>query len=340
MMDCKHLIALAGIGAVLINDACASPQTGFEGKTLRIVVGYAAGTEYDHWARLIGRHIGRHLKGTPSVVVENMPGAGSIKATSYLFAQAPKDGTVIGAIGRDVITLPLTNPTAGSRFEALKFGWLGSPTTETNACVGNAAAGLRTARDLFAKELIVGGTGAGTGTAIYPRVLNGFLGTKFKITDGYKSSTEVLLAMKRREVDGICQSYSYISGQESKSISDGSIVVLLQGGIKPNPQLKGVTFARDLATTPEQLQGIDFLYSSQAYARPFITPPDLPKAVLASLRDAFDATMKDPRFVAEADKLKMDIDPISGQEVELLVKKAYATPAVIIERLRAILKSR
>src|SRR5262249_17832996 len=153
---------------------------------------------------------------------------------SYLFKQAPKDGTVIGAIGRDVITLPLIDPSTRDRFDALKFGWLGSATTETNACVTNSTASVTRAQDLFVKELIVGGSGAGTGTSIYPRMVNGLLGMKFRVAEGYKSSTEVLLAMKRKEVDGICQSYSYIRQTVGPAIASGDIVVLLQGSGKPD----------------------------------------------------------------------------------------------------------
>lgn len=341
MANRELLYAILGIGISLIATTEALAEAvNFKGKSVRITVGYAAGTEYDHWGRLIARHIGRHLNGNPNIIVENMPGAGSIKAATYLFAQAPKDGTVFGAIGRDVITLPLIDADMRTRFDALKFGWLGSPSTETNACVANASAGLTSARDLFAKQLIVGGTGAGTGTSIYPRMLNGLLGTKFRVSDGYKSSTEVLLAMQRKEVDGVCQSYSYIRQKEAKAIASGSILVLLQGGGKPDPQLKGVPFAPDLATTKEQRQGLKFLYSTQAYARPFTAPPGLPAHVLASLRSAFEATLKDPQFVSEAEGLNLDLDPVSGQQVEALVKNAYETPSTVVENFRLIIKTR
>lgn len=335
------LAATLGIGIFLIarTDAWAQ-NANYSGKTVRIAVGYVAGTEYDNWGRLVARHIGRHLNGNPKVIVENMPGAGSMKATSYLFAQAPKDGTVFGAIGRDVITLPLIDPSMKSRFDPLQFNWLGSPSTETNACVANASAGLTSAKDLFKKQLIVGGTGAGTGTSIYPRMLNGLLGTKFRVADGYKSSTEVLIAMQRKEVDGVCQSYSYIRQMEAQSIASGRILVLLQGGGKPDPQLKDVFFAPDLASTTEQRQGLEFLYGSQAYARPFVAPPGLPEGILASLRSAFEITLNDPQFVSEAKTMNLDLDPVSGQEVQALVKRAYEVPIGVVELFRSIMKTR
>lgn len=337
-----YLVAAVGLGMSLA--ALSEPQAqtaDFSGKQLRIVVGYSAGTGYDRWGRLIARHIGRQLPGAKSAIVVNMPGAGSISATSHLYNKAAKDGTEFGLIGRDVITLPLMKRELASRFDATQFGWLGSPTTETNVCVANAAAGLKTGKDLLSKELVVGATGAGTGTSIYPNVLNAILGTKFKIVDGYKGSNAVLLAMERGEVEGICQSYSHVGRKKAEEIKSGKVVILLQGGGRPNPKLQGIPFAPDeLTSTKEQRQALRFLYGSQAYARPVVVPPGVPDNVLKTLQNAFDAMLKDAKFVAEASKLKLRLDPVSGEEVRKLVMEAYSTPEPVIARLKKAMEAR
>src|SRR3954469_682460 len=227
-------LALAGLVAL----PAAAQKVSFAGKEVKLIVGFGAGSGYDQYARLIAAHLGRHLPGNPTIVPENMPGAGSIKAETYLYNQAPKDGTVVGAVARDSLTQPLINPGQGYHFDATKFGWLGSPDTETNICIANAAAGFKNAADLFKKQITVGSTGIGTGTHIYPIVMNGMLGTKFKVIDGYQASGDVTLAMERHEVDGICESYSSIMRKIGPKIKDGSVVILLQMGRHPNPELK------------------------------------------------------------------------------------------------------
>jgi tripartite-type tricarboxylate transporter receptor subunit TctC len=329
-------LALAGLFAL---PAAAQPVS-FAGKEFKVIVGFGAGSGYDQYGRLIAGHIGDHLPGHPTVVTENMPGAGSIKSETYLYNQAPRDGTVIGAVARDSLTQPLINPNQGYHFDATKFGWLGSPDTETNVCIANASAGLKTAADLFTKPITVGSTGIGTGTHIYPVVMNGMLGTKFKVIDGYQASGDVTLAMERHEVDGICESYSSIIRKIGPKIRDGSVVILLQMGRQPNPELKNVTYLLDLAKTKEQRQALQLVYAGQSFARPFITPPNLREGVLFALRQAYDATLKDPKLLADAARQKLEINPVGGEDCAAILAKAYATPKPIVQKLAQIMSAK
>lgn len=340
----RRFIAPATFLCLLLASAAAScsalaqtPMVSLAGKTVNLIIGFGAGGGYDTLGRVLADHLGSHLPGHPSVVPQNMPGGGSFRAASYMYNQAPKDGTAIALISRDVALGPLTGQ-AGALFDATKLSWLGTPLTETNICIANRSAAVKTVQDLKEKTLIVGDTGPGTGTDAYPKALNAILGFKFKLVGGYPSTANVFLAMERGELDGICESLDSVEARRPDWISSGTISVLFQGGIKPNPELKNVPFVVDLAQTPQDRQAIEFLYIGQGMGRPYIAPPDLPPAVLKMLRDGFDATMKDPAFIDEMHKRKYTLDPQSGSELEALVKKAYATPKPIIDRIAKLIQ--
>ena len=314
-----------------------SPAVSFAGKNVNLLIGFGAGGGYDTLGRVLADHIGSHLPGHPTVVPQNMPGGGSFRAASFMYNQAPKDGTTIALISRDAALGPLTGQ-AGALFDATKLSWLGTPLTETNICIANGTAAVKNVQDLKEKILIVGDTGPGTGTHAYPRALNAILGFKFKLVGGYSSTANVFLAMERGELDGICESLDSVEARRPDWISSGAISVLFQGGIKPNATIKDVPFIVDLAQNPQDKQAIEFLYLGQGIGRPFVAPPDLPPAVLATLRGAFDATMKDPAFVDEMNKRKYTLDPESGSELEALIKRAYATPKPIIDRIAGLIQ--
>jgi len=232
---------------------------------------------------------------------------------------------------------PLTVAT-GARFDATKLSWIGTPTKETNVCIAYHTAPVKTAQDLYDRQLILGDTGPGTGTRSYPRVLNELLGMKFKLIGGFPSSAEVFLAMERGEVDGICESLDSIKNRRPDWIPRKTAAVLFQGGAQPNPELKGVPFVLDLARTDEQRKTIEFLYAGQGIGRPFVAPPDLPADRLKMLREAFDATMKDADFVAEVGKSKLDLDPEDGAHLAALIAKIYATPKPIVDKITGLIK--
>jgi len=319
----------------LIASSSTAPAQPFAGKTVTMIVGFGPGGGYDLWGRTVGRHIGKHLPGNPGVVPQNMPGAGSYVAASHIYNAAPKDGTVIGIIARDVALGPLTGA-PGARFDATKFSWLGSPATEHNVCIANSSAAPGS--DLRSKELIMGSTGPGAGTHSYPRVLNEIVGTRFKLVSGFRSSADVFLAMERGEVDGICESLDSIHNRRPDWIAQKKVVVLLQGGVAPHSSLPGVPFALDLARTPQERQVLEFVYAGQGIGRPFVAPPDLPPGRLQMLRDAFSATMKDADFLADAKKSKLEVEPEDGEHLAALIAKIYATPKAIVDRVGGLIK--
>jgi tripartite-type tricarboxylate transporter receptor subunit TctC len=325
-------LALAAGGPALAQSADV-----FAGKNVSMIIGFGPGGGYDIWGRTVARHIGKHLPGKPNVVPQNMPGAGSFNAANHIYSVAPKDGTVMGIIARDAPLGPLTGAT-GARFEATKISWIGSPTTETNVCVASNTAKVKNVKDLFQNELIVGDTGVGTGTHAYPKALNGLIGTKFKLIAGFPSSSDVFLAIERGEVDGICESLDSALSKRPEWFKTGRMVILFQGGAEPNPTLKNVPFVVDLARNAEEKQAIEFLYAGQGIGRPFVAPPDLPADRLKMLRDAFDKTMKDPEFLEDTKKQKIDVEPVTGAQLEALIKKIYATPKETVDKVGGLIK--
>jgi tripartite-type tricarboxylate transporter receptor subunit TctC len=333
-MRAAGLIVTALLAGVV--PAAAQPQP-FAGKQVSMIIGFGPGGGYDAWGRVVARHIGKHLPGNPSVVPQNMPGAGSYVAASHLYNAAPKDGTAMGIIARDVALGPLTGA-PGARFDATRFSWLGSATTEHNVCIANSSAAVKSVQDLRDKELVLGDTGPGTGTRSYPKVLNDLLGYRFKLVSGFRSSADVFLAMERREVDGICESLDSVINRRAGWISQKKVTVLLQGGMAPHPGLPGVPFVLDLARNAEERQLLEFVYAGQGIGRPFVAPPDLPADRLKMLRAAFMATMKDPEFLADAGKSKLAVEPEDGEHLASLIAKIYATPKPIVERVGNLIK--
>jgi tripartite-type tricarboxylate transporter receptor subunit TctC len=236
-------IGLPGIAifALVLTSPIAAQPAGdsLAGKAVSMIIGFGAGGGYDLWGRTVGRHIGRHLPGAPTVIPQNMPGAGSYAAASYIFNIAPKDGTVLGIIARDAALGPLSGAT-GARFDPTRLSWIGTPTKETNVCIAYHTSQVKSVRDLYEKQLIVGDTGPGTGTRSYPKALNELLGMKFKLVGGFPASSDVFLAMERGEVEGICESLDSIKIRRPDWIPTKKISILFQGGAEPNPELDGV----------------------------------------------------------------------------------------------------
>jgi tripartite-type tricarboxylate transporter receptor subunit TctC len=331
------VVSLALWAALLGGFAAAQNAGVFAGKTVTMIIGFGPGGGYDMWARVVAAHIGAHLPGNPTVVPQNLQGAGSYRAASFIYNVAPKDGSYLALIARDAALGPLTGA-VGAQFDATKLSWLGTPAVETNVCIAYHTAAVKNVKDLTQTELVMGDNGPGTGTHSYPLALNAILGFKFRLVGGYPSSADVFLAMERGEVQGICESLDSINIRRPDWIPSGAVSVLFQGGLKPNPDLKDVPFVVDLAQRPEDKQAIEFLYAGQGIGRPFIAPPDLPPERLKMLRDAFDATMTDPDFLAEAKLRKLTLDPEDGEHLEALIKKTYATPKPIIDRIAKLIQ--
>jgi len=340
MRSRRARLAGGAIFSLLLLTTPVAAQPGgdtFAAKSVAMIIGFGPGGGYDLWGRTVGRHIGRHLPGAPTVTPQNMPGAGSYAAASYIFNIAPKDGSVLGIIARDAALGPLSGAT-GARFDPTRLSWIGTPTKETNVCVAYHTSQVKSVLDLYDKQLIVGDTGPGTGTRSYPKALNELLGMKFKLVGGFPASSDVFLAMERGEVEGICESLDSIKIRRPDWIPTRKISILFQGGAEPNPELDGVPFVLDLALTGEQRQALEFLYAGQGIGRPFVAPPDLPPDRLKMLRDAFKATMTDPAFVAEAQKSKLDLEPEDGEHLAVLIAKIYATPKPIVDKITSMIK--
>jgi tripartite-type tricarboxylate transporter receptor subunit TctC len=331
----KHAIALS-IALLAAAPAHAQSDT-LAGKSVNLIIGFGPGGGYDLWGRVVARHIGKHLPGNPTVVPQNMPGAGSYVAASHIYGAAPKDGTVFAIIARDAALGPLSGA-PGARFDATKLSWIGSPTREHNVCIANATAKVQNEKQLRETELVLGDTGPGTGTRSYPKVLNDLFGFKFKLVSGFRSSADVFLAMERSEVDGICESLDSVKQRKPEWIPKKTVNVLLQAGSTTPSELQGVPNVLELARNADERQTLEFLYAGQDIGRPFVAPPDLPPERLKMLRDAFNATMKDPEFVADVTRNKFDLEPETGEHLASLIAKIYATPKPIIERVSNLIK--
>jgi len=328
------VIALAGTAFVAASTA-ATGQPAEQGQ-YRILIGFGVGGGYDIWGRTVARHMSKHIPGNPTIVPQNVPAAGSLVAASTIYEGAPKDGSVFALIGRDAPLAPITNQ-PGARFDPTMMSWLGTPTRETNVCVAYHTARVKSVKDVFEHELIMGDVGPGSGTRIYPKALAGLLGMKFKLVGGYKSSADVMLAMQRDEVQGICESFDSIRSRRPDWLEKKTVNILFQGAAEASSDLPGVPLIQDLARNTEERQAIDFLYAGQGIGRPFVAPPGMPPERLAMLRKAFDATMKDAEFIADVKKQKLDLDPVDGERLSALINKIYATPKAVIDRVSALM---
>lgn len=333
---------IAGLAAIAMSAATpASAETleeFYKGKSIRVIVTTAVGGDYDVWARLVTKHMTRHMPGTPGFVVQNMPGAGGFIAANSLFNQSPKDGTVIGMIGRQLPFQALMKED-GVRFDPLKFGWIGSPELTNRVCVTTEGAAVQKGEDLFEKELVMGGAGAGTSVTTLPTLLSNLLGMKFRVVEGYGSANAVVLAIERREVQGICQTYSQLTTSKPDWFKSGFMKVLFNTESKPIPGLNAPTIYQ-LAKTQEQKQIIALYNSSIELGRPMVTPPDIPADRLAALRKAFEAALADAELKAEAEKQKLEISLVKGEELEVLVKNLMATPPELVAKMQALTKSK
>jgi tripartite-type tricarboxylate transporter receptor subunit TctC len=301
----------------------------YKGKQIRFIVGTAAGQDYDSWSRLIGRHMPRFLPGNPTIIVENMPGAGHILATNFLFNLAPRDGTVIGMVSRN-ITEAFVMKLPNVRFDPGKFNWIGSPELNHRVLFVNTASGFDKVSDLYARELIVGAPGGAQGVTAAPILLKNLLHMRLKIIQGYHSPGDVILAMARREVDGIVQSVGAPEGARRQWIESGQMRVLFSMERERVAGLDAPTIF-EFTRTEEQRQVLTFFSSSMELGRPFMAPPGVPAERVAQLRRAFDATVQDKAFLQEAAAMGFEVMPQDGARIAALVDAVMVTPKAIVD---------
>jgi len=306
-----------------------TPAEFFSGKTINLLIGFGVGGEDDLWARTMARHIGNHIPGNPIVLPQNTPGSGGLLVANRLYNTVPKDGTVLGLINRGIAFEPLLGG-QGTQFDVLKFNWLGSPGRDTTVCAARKDAAVKTLQDLYSKELTVGGTGSGADTAIYPQFLSALLGMKFKLVKGYQGSHEILLAMERNEVQGICLAYDSL--ERGTLARTHQINVLLQASLEPDQRLVGIPYGLGFAHTPEERQALQLFFARASVGRPFVAPPGVPADRINALRQAFDGTLRDPTFLDDAKRQDLNIVPITGQQIAYTVAQAYRTPPEIVKR--------
>jgi tripartite-type tricarboxylate transporter receptor subunit TctC len=332
-------IALVALGTA---DATAQDAVAqfYRGRQISVVIGSTAGGGFDLYARLLARHMSKYIPGNPVLVPANMPGAASTAAAAYVYNSAPKDGTVIGALQNAPIMDALLDEAKRARFDASKFLYLGSATTDHYVCIARADAPVKSFRQLQSEPLVIGASQPGTSTRDFPVLLNNLAGAKFRIVSGYPGTREITLAIESGEVQGLCGfSWSSLLAQRPDWLKSGFIRLLVQEHDKGEASINkmGVPLAVDFAKSPESRRILELFYSSEIFGRPYMMPPGVPAERVAVLRAAFMETMRDKELLAEAKKIGLDIDPISGEELQVLAEQIYATPSDTVGKARQAL---
>jgi tripartite-type tricarboxylate transporter receptor subunit TctC len=314
----------------------------YRGKTIRVIVGSEAGGGYDIYARSVMRLMSKYLPGNPGFVIDNMPGGGGLLAADYLYNIATRQGLDIGVVERGAPFEQLFNPGGDlAKFDAQKFNWIGSPEQEIGLAFLRLPSPIDNILDVRTHELVVSATTHTAPTSVYPRMLNTLFGMKFKVIEGYKSSQAALYALDRGEVEGHVSGASsgILRGQVAPWIASGEVKVILQLGLKKDKAYPDAPLVTELAQSEDQRQILDLLFAQQTISYPFVAPPDVPADRAAALREAFDATMKDPEFLADAQRQRLNVDPIGGGDIDLLLAKVEATPPAILKQVTDLLGS-
>lgn len=330
------VVAAAGVPMAAQPAAAESVEEFYRGKQIRMLISTQVGGDYDTWARLVVRYMARYMPGNPTFVPQNMPGGGGIIAANHLFHQAPRDGTVIGMIGRNLPFQALVRE-ENIKFDPVKFNYVGSPELTSRVCTVMEGAAVQKAEDLFDKELLVGGAGAGTAVTTTPTLLSKLLGMKFKVVEGYGSSTNIVLAMERGEVQGICQTISSLRNTRPEWFASGKLKVLFNTERNPIHDVNAPSVF-SFAKTEEQRRILGLYSSSVELGRPIVTPPEVPDDRLAALRKAFVEAMADPELKAEAAKQSLEVGVVKGEELAELVKDLMSTPEETVGKMKALTK--
>jgi tripartite-type tricarboxylate transporter receptor subunit TctC len=326
-------ILIAALATTLAGTVPAVADNFFEGKTITVVTSTGAGGSYDVGARAIARYMPRFIPGKPTMIVQNMPGAGNVLATNYMYNIAAKDGTAI-AVVHAAMPLHQVLDGRGVRYDASKFNWLGSTGPENEVIIVWHTAGIKTLADAQKKEVILGGTGEGSGIFIIPTAMNNVLNTKFKMVIGYKSSEDVNLAMQRGEVQARAFGFSSIMSQHGDWVRDKQIDILAQAGAKRDHRIPDVPLLTELTKSEEDREIMALISSPAGVGHPYMAPPNVPADRLEVLRSAFISTLKDKDFVAEAEKLKLEIDPMDAKEISEIVNETIKTPPAVVAKAK------
>jgi tripartite-type tricarboxylate transporter receptor subunit TctC len=326
-------LALAALGFA---DRAAAQEEFYKGKTVEVLVGFSPGGGYDTYARALAQFLGKHLPGQPTVIVKNMPGAGSVTLVNYLLNIAPKDGTVFGTFDQSLIVAPLFGGEF-AKVDAGKLSWVGSIAKGNTVCVTWHTSAVKSWDDLLKKPAVFGGTGRQDVRYTQAAMIKNMFGADMKIVTGYKGSSDLRIAMERGEVDATCgDSWTSLKSTAADWLRDNKINILVQFALETHPEIRDVPLLVDMAHTAEDKAALKLLFGAQIAGRPYAAPPGVPPERLQTLRTAFDATLKDPDFLAFADKAKLEVDPVTGQEIEAAVREIYQTPPEVIARAKTI----
>lgn len=327
-------VAVLAIGTAAAQDVASF----YKGKQITIVVGSSAGGGYDTYARLISRYMSKHIPGNPTVVVSDMTGAGSNVAANHIYFVAPKDGTQIGALMGGAVVEPLFGSNA-IKHDPSKFQYLGSANNDVYICAARTNSEIKSFADVLTHELITGGT-SNSSTSDFPALLNNVLGTKFKMVLGYAGSREISLAIENHEIEAVCGvAWPAFSVTNPGWFENGTVKVIVQTHVSGYPDLNkaDVPLAVDFARTPEQRAILELFFTQTIFGRPYVVAPEVPKDRVVALRQAFSDTLRDPELLAEAKKLTLDVDQVSGDELQAIVAKVYASSPDLIARTKAAL---
>ena len=329
------LSALAALALASAAPASAqTPEQFYKGKQIELAIGYPPAGSNDVYARLLARHLGKHIPGKPTIVPQNRPGAGSFLTLAYVYGVAPKDGSVIG-IGAPTAPLDEKLGTQGVRFKTAELNWIGRIDSLINIVFTWHTSPVKTAADALTTEAKLSGTGVGSTVSIYPTVMNRVLGTKFKLIMGYKGSNDAQLAVERGEVEGHSTSWTAVKVAHQDWRPNKKINILVQFAVNKHPELQDVPTVVELAKNEEQRAVLSAVVNAAEIGTAFFTSPNVPKDRVETLRRAFDATMKDPEFLAEAERTKLTIGPLPGEELQKLVAEVAALKPDILEKVRA-----
>lgn len=345
----RAALGLLVTGAVLAGEQACQAKAGsaadsvarfYRGKTVTVLVGFGPGGGYDLYARTLARHIGRYIPGQPTVIVQNMPGAGGIVAANYLYNVAPKDGTVFGIFDPNSLFEQLVGyHPERFRSDPTRFHWLGSMSEEVHVCLARSDAGFRRFQDLRQRTLRVGSSGSGS-VQLHPLLLNGILGTRLGLVVGYQGTNEIALAVERGEIQGLCGfPWSSVKSTRPEWVEGGQMTVLVQMGLRKHPDLEAVPLVLDLAPDEEARSLLEVAFTPSAFARPFVAPPGVPAERVKALREAFRAAVRDPRLRQDARAANLDLyNPASGEDVQRLVQRMMSAPAHQVQRLAGYVK--
>jgi tripartite-type tricarboxylate transporter receptor subunit TctC len=340
-MALRHAVCGAALLTIMqaFSASAQAPADFYRGKTIELYINVSVGGGYDLYARMVARHLGKHIPGNPIVLPKNMEGGGGMRLANWLYNVGPKDGTALGAVARAMAFEPLLG-NKGAQYDGRKFNYLGSANDEVSVCVAWHTSGVKTFADAQKTQLVVGTGGVSDDTYQYPAILNHMFGARFKMVPGYPGGNDINLAMERGEVQGRCSiPWSTVKATRRFWIDENKVNLLMQYSLAKHADLPDVPLVMDLAKTEEQQTILKLIFGRQVMGRPYVAPPDVPKERVAMLRKAFMDTMADKEFLAEAEKAKFEVTPVSGDKIETLVQEVYrSTTPELAEKAGAAMR--